>query len=44
MKALLVFWAKSFAALLAVVIVLSAAKQWDEAETTQVRASMQSRA
>ncbi|WP_260435844.1 hypothetical protein [Burkholderia seminalis] len=44
MKALLVFWAKSFAALLAVVIVLAAAKQWDAAETAHVRASMQPRA
>lgn len=44
MKALLVFWAKSFAALLAVVLVLALAQQWDEAETTQVRASMQPRA
>lgn len=41
MKALLIFWAKSFAALLAVVIVASAALQWDAAETTHVRASMQ---
>lgn len=44
MKALLVFWAKSFAALLAVVLVLALAQQWDEAETAHVRASMQPRA
>ncbi|WP_321967630.1 hypothetical protein [Burkholderia cepacia] len=40
MKALLVFWAKSFAALLAVVLVLALAQQWDEADTARVRASM----
>lgn len=40
MKALIVFWAKSFAALLAVVLVLALAKQWDEADTARVRASM----
>ncbi|WP_256979855.1 MULTISPECIES: hypothetical protein [Burkholderia] len=41
MKALLAFWAKSFAALLAVVLVLALAQQWDEADTVRVRASMQ---
>ncbi|WP_260427250.1 MULTISPECIES: hypothetical protein [unclassified Burkholderia] len=40
MKALLIFWAKSFAALLAAVLVLALAQQWDEADTARVRASM----
>ncbi|WP_155632855.1 hypothetical protein [Burkholderia stagnalis] len=45
MKALLVFWAKSLVALLAVVLlavvlVLALAQQWDEADTARVRASM----
>lgn len=40
MKALLVFWAKSFAALLAIVLVLALAQQWGEADTARVRASM----
>ena len=40
MKALIVFWAKSFAALLAVVLVLALAQQWDEADTARVRVSM----
>lgn len=41
MKALLIFWAKSFAALLAVVLVLALAQQWDEADTARVRVEMQ---
>ncbi|WP_333986691.1 hypothetical protein [Burkholderia cepacia] len=41
MKALIIFWAKSFAALLAVVLVLALAQQWDEADTARVRAGMQ---
>ena len=41
MKALLIFWAKSFAALLVVVLVLALAQQWDEADTTRVRVEMQ---
>ncbi|WP_260428239.1 hypothetical protein [Burkholderia sp. Bp9031] len=40
MKALLVFWAKSFAALLVIVLVLALAQQWDEADTARVRTSM----
>ncbi|WP_257737045.1 hypothetical protein [Burkholderia cenocepacia] len=41
MKALLIFWAKSFAALLVVVLVLALAQQWDEADTARVRVEMQ---
>ena len=40
MKAFAIYCAKSFAALLAVVIVLAAAKQWDATETARVRAGM----
>ncbi|WP_264858093.1 hypothetical protein [Burkholderia cenocepacia] len=41
MKALLIFWAKSFAALLVVVLVLALAQQWDEVDTARARVEMQ---
>ncbi|POM13910.1 Uncharacterised protein [Burkholderia cepacia] len=41
MKALLIFWAKSFAILVAFVLVLALAEQWDEADTARVRVEMQ---
>ncbi|WP_269139110.1 hypothetical protein [Burkholderia territorii] len=40
MKAFAVYCAKSFAALIAAVLVLALAQQWDEADTARVRASM----
>lgn len=41
MKALLILWAKSFAALLVAILVLALAQQWDEADTARARADMQ---
>ncbi|WP_264172674.1 hypothetical protein [Burkholderia cepacia] len=41
MKAFLIYCAKSFAVLLAVVLVLGLAEQWDEADTARVRVEMQ---
>lgn len=41
MKALLILWTKSFAALLVAILVLALAQQWDEADTARARADMQ---
>lgn len=40
MKAFAIYCAKSFAALLVVVLVLGLAQQWDATETARVRAGM----